>query len=218
MERFFSRTNQKYYDQLRPTTEKSDVTTNANKNLTLLRHAKSSWTNSHVSDHERPLNDRGKRDAPEMARRLLERSCIPDCIYVSSAVRALETASLVAKVLGVPETHIHVFDRLYLAPAENILSVVKQAEKEEINHLMVVGHNPGMETLGSYLAPEAMSQLPTTGIYHFDCTGFDLLSLRDVTVADGRSDRPKNDRDELETHKPTHHDINLVFQDFPKNR
>lgn len=193
------------------------MTSQADKSLTLLRHAKSSWTNAHLSDHERPLNDRGKRDAPDMAKRLLDRSCIPDMIFTSSAARALETAALVAKSLSIRDTHIQVFDKLYLATAENIMSVIAQAENSAVEHLMVIGHNPGMENLGGYLSAEAMAQLPTAGMYHFGCTGFDLPRLRDAEPASLDSCL-SSDGGEMDTHKPAHRGIKLLFQDFPKNR
>ncbi len=196
------------------------MTNQADKTLTFLRHAKSSWTNAHLSDHERPLNDRGKRDAPEMAGRLLSRSCIPDMIFSSSAARALETAGIVAKTLRIEDTQIKVFDKLYLATAENIMAVIAQAENSTIHHLMVIGHNPGMETLGSYLSAEAMAQLPTTGVYHFSCQGFDLKRLRDAEAAGSGSRTSKgiSDMVDLDTHKQAHHSVKLIFQDFPKNR
>lgn len=193
------------------------MTSQADKSLSLLRHAKSSWTNAHLSDHERPLNDRGKRDAPEMANRLLDRSCVPDMIYTSSAARALETAAIVAETLSIRDTHIQVFDKLYLATAENIMSVIAQAENFAIEHLMVIGHNPGMENLGGYLSAEAMAQLPTAGIYHFGCTGFELTRIRDAETASLDS-HGSGDGSEVDTHRLAQQDIELLFQDFPKNR
>ena len=193
------------------------MTNKADKTLTLLRHAKSSWTNAHLSDHERPLNDRGKRDAPEMAGRLLDRSCIPDMIYSSSATRALQTAAIVAETLHIKDTHIQVFDKLYLATAESIMAVIAQAEKSTIEHLMVIGHNPGMETLGSYLSTEAMAQLPTAGVYQFGCQGFDLMRLRDAETTSSDS-RASLKRSNMDTHKPVRKGLELLFQDYPKNR
>ena len=193
------------------------MTNKADKTLTLLRHAKSSWTNAHLSDHERPLNDRGKRDAPEMASRLLDRSCIPDMIYSSSAARALETAAIVAETMRIQDTHIKVFDKLYLATAECIMAVVMQAENTAIEHLMVIGHNPGMETLGSYLSNEAMAQLPTAGVYHFGCQGFDLV--RPPNAGATSSDSPASlSKGNMDTHKLVRQGVELLFQDFPKNR
>ena len=83
------------------------------KELILVRHAKSSWKDASVYDHERPLNKRGKRDAPEMGARLKLRGCEPDLIVSSSAVRALETARTVAGEIGYPLGRIVVDERLY---------------------------------------------------------------------------------------------------------
>jgi len=188
------------------------VTAQAIKSLTLLRHAKSSWNNAHMGDHERPLNDRGRRDAPEMADRLLKRSCLPDRVYTSSASRALETTALVTEVLGIEDTHVQVFDRLYLASAENILSVIAGAETAGIQHLMVIGHNPGLETLGCYLSPQAMESLPTAGLYHFSCTGFDLTRSHE-----GDDRRRPSGVEDSDTYTRANQQVNLVFQDYPKN-
>nr|NIL98123.1 hypothetical protein [Planctomycetales bacterium]NIP70269.1 hypothetical protein [Planctomycetales bacterium] len=93
------------------------------KTLLLLRHAKSSWDDSALDDHDRPLNKRGKRDAPRMGQLLVQQDLVPDCILTSTARRARKTAEAVAKACGgvVPLTEM---PELYHATAEEIVGVV----------------------------------------------------------------------------------------------
>ncbi len=114
------------------------------KTLLLLRHAKSSWKEKDISDHDRPLNKRGKHDAPVMGRLLKENSLVPDLIVSSTAKRAIKTARLVAESCGYDEVHIQIEPHLYLAPRETYTQTVK-ATPDSVNILMLVGHNPGIE-------------------------------------------------------------------------
>lgn len=123
------------------------------KTLLILRHAKSSWDNANLTDHERPLNKRGKQDAPRMGKLLAELSLTPDLIITSSAERALTTAELAALHSGY-EQEIMVTRQLYHADPEDYLEVLRE-KGEPHTCVMVVGHNPGMEALvedltGSY--------------------------------------------------------------------
>jgi phosphohistidine phosphatase len=94
------------------------------KTLVLVRHAKSAWDSPGLDDHERPLAERGLRDAPEMGRRLAERGLVPDVIRSSTAVRARTTAKLMAQALGVGADRVQLDERLYGAMPEEILTVV----------------------------------------------------------------------------------------------
>jgi len=115
------------------------------KTLLILRHAKSSWKNMILSDHERPLNKRGKRDAPRMGTLLAEKNLTPNLIITSSAERALTTAESVALNSGY-EQEIVVTRNLYHGDPENYLDVLRE-RGEPHACVMVVGHNPGMEAL-----------------------------------------------------------------------
>ena len=123
------------------------------KTLLILRHAKSSWNNANLADHERPLNKRGKGDAPRMGKLVKDEELTPDLIISSSAERALTTAEQVA-LAGGYEEEIIVTRQLYHADPEDYLEVLR--EKAGLHErVMVVGHNPGMESLveeltGSY--------------------------------------------------------------------
>ncbi|MEM7331827.1 MAG: histidine phosphatase family protein [Chloroflexota bacterium] len=115
------------------------------KTLLVMRHAKSSWSNSYLSDHERPLNDRGKRDAPAMGVLLKREACVPQAIISSTAKRAMATAEQVALSCGF-EDDIEYDSNFYLAAPETYI-VKCRSLHDDIDIAMVVGHNPGMEAL-----------------------------------------------------------------------
>jgi phosphohistidine phosphatase len=99
------------------------------KTLYIIRHAKSSWDNPDLSDFERPLNDRGEKDAPRMGKRLKERRVTPDMMLSSPATRALVTCQQIAKVLGFSEDKIKTDRRLYHASDDQILKVIQELER-----------------------------------------------------------------------------------------
>lgn len=116
------------------------------KTLLVQRHAKSSWKDPGLEDHDRPLNKRGKKDAPRMGRLLREHDLIPDLILSSTAVRAKNTAKEVAETSRYPGK-IHWDERLYLAAPSDIVRVLKEVEDPSADQVMIVGHNPGQEEL-----------------------------------------------------------------------
>ncbi len=120
------------------------------KTLYLIRHAKSSWENKNVSDYERPLNDRGKRDAPFMAGILKKKSVKIDLILSSPANRALTTAKIFAKEVGIPETKIITNENIYGANKNDLLKVLLETD-DTVNNLMLFGHNPGLTYLSNYI-------------------------------------------------------------------
>ncbi|MCB8959742.1 MAG: histidine phosphatase family protein [Ardenticatenales bacterium] len=126
------------------------------KTLLVLRHAKSSWSNQNLSDFERPLNEKGRYDAPRMGRWIKHQDMTPELIISSAAERALTTAELVALASGYDE-ELKVTRQFYLAsPGTYIQALRSLADNYE--RVMVVGHNPGMEDL-----VEALTGL-TTGM------------------------------------------------------
>lgn len=135
------------------------------KDLILIRHAKSSWKDAGLDDRERPLNKRGERDAPEMGARLARRRSRPDLIVSSPAVRALETARIIARKLGYPRKDIVVKDRLYGAGVVELIDVIRNAP-ESVATLMLFGHNPGLTELANHLGPRPIPNLPTCGVLH----------------------------------------------------
>ena len=131
------------------------------KTLLILRHAKSSWNNAQLTDYERPLNKRGKIDAPRMGKHLREQELVPDLIITSSAERAMTTAEAVAQASGY-EQEIQSTRSFYHADPEAYLDVLRQLD-DSLERVMVVGHNPGMEELLEELTG-VWEQMPTAAL------------------------------------------------------
>lgn len=133
------------------------------KTLYLLRHAKSSWKDAELSDIDRPLNKRGKEDAPKMGKRLAKLNVLPDFIISSPAKRTFRTASIIAPLLGYTEKNIKIDMRLYGANIQQILEVI-QEEMDQHDSIMIVGHNPGLTQLVEYLSSIDVENIPTCGL------------------------------------------------------
>ena len=133
------------------------------KRLLILRHAKSSWANSSISDWQRPLNERGLRDAPRVGEWIREHVLVPDVLITSDAVRARTTAEAVAKAAGYAQDII-VEPSLYHAKPDDLLAVLRGVGNEA-RTVLVVGHNPGLEELVHQLTGEH-HDLPTTALVH----------------------------------------------------
>jgi phosphohistidine phosphatase len=126
-----------------------------------MRHAKSSWQDATLADHDRPLNRRGNRAAPRMAAFLHALQLWPDRILTSSATRARSTADV---FVNWPESAVtlRIDDRLYLASAKEVIRIVA-AQGDSAEVLMVVGHNPGLEELVERLSG-GYERLPTAAV------------------------------------------------------
>lgn len=133
------------------------------KNLFLCRHAKSSWDYPDLVDHLRPLANRGLRDAPLMANRLLEQGIYPELILTSDAVRARETAEIFADKLGLPRQIIQEKPQLYHASTSSILSQVKPIS-DKVHTAFIFGHNPGFNDIIHHFGGD-IGNLPTSGVY-----------------------------------------------------
>jgi phosphohistidine phosphatase len=133
------------------------------KTLTIVRHAKSSWEDTNLRDRERPLNKRGKRDAPEMGRRIQEAGIRPSLILASPAVRAWKTANAIADAINYPREFLQKEEALYLASVDRILDVIV-AQDNNFNNLLIVGHNPGFTEFANFLVPGLTHNLPTAGV------------------------------------------------------
>ena len=146
----------------------------SSKLLLILRHAKSSWEFEDLSDHDRPLNNRGKRDAPLMGRKLLKQQLVPQLIISSSAVRAHSTARKVAKACGY-EDEILIDPALYGSGYSDYLNVlINQEDKHDI--IMLVGHNPISEQLVEVLTGEIVT-MPTCAIA---CISLPITSWKQI--------------------------------------
>ena len=131
------------------------------KTLLVLRHAKSSWKNANLADFDRPLNKRGKRDAPRMGELLRREGIVPDLIISSSAERALTTAEAVALACGY-DLEIQTTRQLYHAWPDDYIEVLNNVPNE-CDLVMIVGHNPGMESLVEDLTGEWI-RMPTAAL------------------------------------------------------
>ncbi|MFD4414471.1 SixA phosphatase family protein [Streptomyces sp. NPDC058251] len=123
------------------------------RRLVVLRHAKSAWPEG-VSDHERPLAPRGRRDAPAAGRALAEADCLPDLALCSTAVRARQTWELAAEQWGTPPP-VRLDERLYAADVPELLAAVREVP-DQVGTLLLIGHNPGLEELVLDLAGDGL--------------------------------------------------------------
>jgi len=131
------------------------------KTLLVLRHAKSSWSDPAVADHERPLNTRGRRDAPRMGAFVREHGLIPDVVISSDAVRARLTAEAVVEAARYGG-EILLERRLYMAGPADILALLRTVGGKA-ETVMIVGHNPGLEELVAQLTGD-WQDLPTAAL------------------------------------------------------
>jgi phosphohistidine phosphatase len=131
--------------------------------LSLIRHAKSSWQDAGLRDFDRPLNARGLRDAPMMGKRVADHGITFDQVITSPALRALSTARLIAAQLDYPETAIQPLQQLYDASVGNLLQCVQSLDSQH-HRIALVAHNPGLTGLCNFLSGEAIVNLPTCAV------------------------------------------------------
>jgi phosphohistidine phosphatase len=146
------------------------------RRITLLRHAKSDWGNPALSDFDRPLNQRGKRNLKLMGERLQKNGVRPSLVISSNAVRAITTARAIAEAIGYPVEFIQREPDLYLASPRTILNIISR-EGTGYNDLMIVGHNPGLTELANMICTTPIDNLPTCGAYAVDIDIDDWLDL-----------------------------------------
>jgi len=160
------------------------------KRLTLVRHAKSSWKDPELADFDRPLSKRGKQDAPLMAERLMAMDPQPELLVSSPARRAKKTARLIAHELKLSDERLIFKMEIYAAEPESLLEVVRGLD-DCWEHVLLVGHNPGLTDLGNLLADCGIANIPTCGML---CLDFDVANWMNVGARAGT----------------------LVFYDYPK--
>ena len=131
-----------------------------NKTLYIARHAKSSWDDMSLSDFKRPLNGRGKRDAPFMANMLHEKGIHPELILSSPAKRAKKTAKHYHETLS---GELRFDERIYEASSMSLLYLVQEA-LQSVDSVMIVGHNPGFTALNEMLSDKSIYNIPTSGV------------------------------------------------------
>ena len=133
------------------------------KTLYLARHAKSSWKHPELSDIERPLNKRGKRDAPIIGNLLKEKGVNPDILISSPAVRARKTAATIAGIIDYPKSEILIDENIYESSSSELINVI-QGFDDKYNSIMMFGHNPGFTMLNNYLTESFIDNIPTCGV------------------------------------------------------
>ncbi len=133
-----------------------------NKTLYILRHAKSSWKYENVLDIDRPLKNRGIRNAYEMADKI-KKKVKPDLIITSPANRAIHSAIIYARILEYPLNKILINESLYADYLEVLLNLIGKTE-DSVNSLMVIGHNPTFNELANYFLKKPLDNIPTAGI------------------------------------------------------
>ena len=134
------------------------------KQLLLIRHAKSDWNDASLSDFDRPLNDRGKRDAPVMAKRLVDKKVKIDLFISSPAKRAKKTATIFAKEYNVKKEEISLKDKLYEESEETLYDVISKTE-DKFNSIAIFSHNPGLTDFANLLTETRIDNIPTCGIF-----------------------------------------------------
>jgi len=131
--------------------------------LYLVRHAKSSWSNPNLSDFDRPLNDRGTKDAPRMGKRLKEREIAPDLMLSSPANRAITTCKEIASILGYDASRIKTDRRIYHAGEDELFTVLSELSDTQ-KVVMLFGHNPGFTLFANILFNQHIMNIPTCGV------------------------------------------------------
>lgn len=151
------------------------------KQLLICRHAKSSWKNPNLVDFDRPLNKRGKKNAPQMGKMLVKHKVIPDLIVSSPAKRAKKTALILAKKLHYPKKEIKYLKATYDAPSKDLITCIHSFD-DRYSKIIMVGHNTGYTTLANTLGGLHIPNVPTCGIVALN---FTIDSWRDVKEKNG---------------------------------
>lgn len=133
------------------------------KKLLIVRHAKSDWSNPHLRDFERMLNQKGLADAMDMAHRLKEKNILPEHVVSSPAVRALNTCEIICKELKVPQTNIELNKNIYEASHKTLLQIINGFDDSH-NLIALFGHNNGITDLIDYLTNADIFDVPTCGM------------------------------------------------------
>ena len=155
------------------------------RTLTLIRHGKSSWSDSSISDWERPLEDRGKKDALLIGYKLKEDGILPDKIVSSSAKRAYDTAKRISECIEYPESEIAITDDIYFATMDQLIQIVKNLN-DDWGHVSIFGHNPYFTDFANKFGDKTIGNLPTTGVYQIS---FNCVSWQDISDSNGKTEK-----------------------------
>ena len=140
------------------------------KSLLLIRHAKSSWDSPSMRDFDRTLNERGHKDAPAMAKRLLDHRINIDLFVSSTAMRALTTAEYFLKAYGAKATQFSLYEDLYHPEIENFYRVIS-LQKDKVQSMAIFSHNPGITEMANDLNVADIDDMPTCAVFgvHANC-------------------------------------------------
>ena len=133
------------------------------KTLLIVKHGKSSWTKAGWNDIDRPLKTRGLNNAYSMAHRLVKRKIEVDRLITSPATRAFHTAMIFARTMSIPLTKVAVDDVIYDGNVDSLIRLIQCCD-EEVNTLMIVGHNPLFTDLANVLTGKSIENIPTSGV------------------------------------------------------
>ncbi len=151
------------------------------KTLYLTRHAKSSWKYPKLDDFERPLNKRGRKNAPFMGNILAKLKVSPDLIISSPANRASMTARVIAAGIDYALEDILYSEAIYEFSENALIAVVKQID-DDVKKVMIVGHNPAITGLANYIGDQSISNIPTCGVF---CAELDITSWENIDAQCG---------------------------------
>jgi phosphohistidine phosphatase len=154
------------------------------RTLVMIRHAKSSWANPLQSDFERPLNERGKREAPEMANKLKQAGIAPDLVICSTAKRTRQTAKRICEVLGYDLAHVKWEEKLYHC-IPSVFEELLYEVGDKVKTVFIIAHNPGITEFVNHLSPAfSIDNMPTCGIAcaHFDSAEWNMFPLVEKEV------------------------------------
>ena len=162
------------------------------KELLLVRHAKSSWDDPYLDDHDRPLNERGLQNAPEMGKRLQGLSIRPEVWISSTALRAITTAEIIAEQVGFPQDQIQRTKDLYHASATELQEIISELD-DQIDSVVFFGHNPGVTSLVANLYGLPIDNVPTCGVVHLQFNENTWSAVSSAPPARAYFDFPKNE-------------------------
>jgi phosphohistidine phosphatase len=149
------------------------------KTLYIVRHGKSSWENPGLADHERPLLQKGVKRTLKIANYLNEKRICPDLMISSHAVRAYDTARIIAGIIAYPEDDIVVSKNLYHGSGDGILDELFSLD-DSIESVMIFGHNPTFTSFANHFLKEKIDWLPTSGVV---AVQFDVIKWSDIPLA-----------------------------------
>lgn len=168
------------------------------KTLLLIRHAKSSWDDISLGDRERPLNKRGKKDAPAMGRLLKEKGLLPELVISSPVKRALKTAKLIAEEIDYPKKRIEIREDIYGQGTDALVQLIGGLD-ESLDNVYLIGHNPELTDLANRLTGAGIHNVPTCGVIAIE---FPLPTWAECVQQGGSLalfERPAKDKNKLPT-------------------